>query len=180
MQAPDRKLWVGTEFGAASYDGYDFTNYQYSTHNEPIGRILSIAYDNANGIWLGGDKGLFYLQHNRVVKIATTGAPALAVEVLHTDPLGNLWIGDMHGLYKLPAKTIAKLNLSKIIQLSLRPYAGFASRVFDVDTDEAQNIYIASFDGVFKCSPNKASVLTLWKNPLPQENVRSLYRWQVV
>ncbi|MBK9531004.1 MAG: hypothetical protein IPO42_04235 [Chitinophagaceae bacterium] len=59
-QSSDRKLWTGTELGVTVYDGYSFTNYQYTVANESIGRILCITQDSLNGMWIGGDKGLFF------------------------------------------------------------------------------------------------------------------------
>lgn len=174
LQAKDRTLWIGTEFGAASYDGYNFTNYQYSTDNEPIGRILSLATDNQQGMWLGGDKGLFYLQNNRISKIATTGAPPLAIEALHTDAQGNVWIGDMNALYKLSAATIVSLKNKKEIKLMLLPFAAFKARVFDIDSDEKQQLYVASFDGVYQFVPGVSRFNQLWKNPMPANHVRSV------
>ncbi len=173
-QAKDRKLWIGTEFGASVYDGYTFTNFQYSSSNEPIGRILCIAEDKEHGIWLGGDKGLFYLKNNKLQKITPGKGPAMAVEALHTDATGNVWIGDINALYKLSAATIAKLSGNEIISIHLIPYGAFAKRVFGLASDDEQNIYIASFDAVFKVHANRNSYEVFWKNPDPVQYVRSV------
>lgn len=58
-QTTDRRLWIGSELGLSIFNGYTFSNYQFSSGNEVIGRILAIAQDSTEGVWVGGDKGLF-------------------------------------------------------------------------------------------------------------------------
>ncbi|HSN59383.1 MAG TPA: two-component regulator propeller domain-containing protein, partial [Ferruginibacter sp.] len=165
LQAKDRKLWIGTEFGASVYDGYSFTNYQYSFSNEPIGRILCLTEDSLKGIWMGGDKGLFYLKDNILQQVMPNKNISIAVEALLTDADGNVWIGDINALYKISTADIKKMNGSKESKIALVPFANFTKRVFGLAADDEQNIYIGSYDAVYKIPAGNKQYEVVWHNP---------------
>ncbi len=173
-QSRDRKLWIGTELGISVYDGYSFTNYQYTSANESIGRILCITQDSSNGIWMGGDKGLFYLKENHIEKLKLQSNKIVAVEALLTDAAGNVWAGDLSALYKITVPQIQLLHKNNTAVIDLAPFAYFTQRVFCIDEDSKQNIYIGSYDGIFKIAANANSYQTVWVNPDPYQAVRSV------
>lgn len=173
-QSSDRKLWIGTELGLTMYDGYGFTNYQYTAANESIGRILCITQDSLNGIWIGGDKGLFLVQGNAVKKIELQSRTALAVEALLTDAAGNVWAGDLNALYKINRQQIQQVYKNNRGVIDLSPFASFTKRVFCIAEDNKQHIYAGSYDGIFKIASNANSYETAWLNPDPVQPVRSV------
>ncbi|MGB5007881.1 MAG: histidine kinase [Ferruginibacter sp.] len=173
-QSSDRKLWTGTELGVTVYDGYGFTNYQYTVANESIGRILCITQDSLNGMWIGGDKGLFFVQGNAVKKVELQSRTALAVEALLTDTAGNVWAGDLNALYKINRQHMEQVHKNFPAVIDLSPFAAFTKRVFSIAADNKHNIYIGSFDGIFKIAANANSYETSWSNPDPVQPVRSV------
>lgn len=173
-QGTDRKLWIGTELGVSVYDGYQFINYQYTSGNESIGRILSIATDSSKGIWFGGDKGLFYWSNGGITRIRPTGKTILAPETLLTDAAGNVWIGDMNALYRIGANEIYKLHkpARTVIDVSLAP--AYNGRVFGLSEDNKHNIYIASYEGIYRIPAGSSAVEMAWKNHNMARPVRSV------
>lgn len=157
-------LWIGTELGVSVYDGYDFKNFQYSSGNETIGRVLCIAEDQQQNIWIGGDKGLFLLKNGTFQKITLKNQPLLAVEALLTDTNGNIWIGDLNALYKITPGQVNDVYKNPRSSFQLLPFAGFNKRVFSIATDKQQNIYTGSYDGVYKIPARTERFEAIWKN----------------
>lgn len=157
-------LWIGTELGVSVYDGYDFKNYQYSSGNETIGRVLCITEDHQQGIWIGGDKGLFLLRDGAFQKIIVKNQPPLAVEALLTDAAGNIWIGDLNALYKITTEQVNNVYKNPHSSVQLLPFAGFNKRVYSIATDKQQNIYTGSYDGVFRIPAHSNRYEMIWEN----------------
>jgi ligand-binding sensor domain-containing protein len=164
-QTTDRRLWIGTELGVSIYDGYRFSNYQYTAGHESIGRILCITQDKQHNVWLGGDKGLFLFSNDSIYKMNVKNRPTMAVEAMLTDKEGNIFLGELTALYKLsPAQIISAVkNTNALLDATI--YAGFTKRVFSIATDRQQNLYVGSFDGVFMFPANNNSYRLYWSNP---------------
>jgi len=173
-QTTNRMLWIGTELGVSRYDGYAFTNYQYTAGNESIGRILCITQDSLKGIWIGGDNGLFYFFDDSFWRINLKTRSTIAVEALLTDASGNIWLGELNALYKITPAHIQHIQSRSSNTLDLLPYADFNERVFGLATDNRQNVYISGFAGVFKIPANKNNFEVSWQNPNPYQFVRSV------
>jgi len=173
-QSSNKNLWIGTELGVSIYNGYDFINYQYSTGNESIGRVLCITQDSAMGIWIGGDKGLFYYSNGAINKVGLQSSKPPAVEALLTDASGNVWAGTIDALYKIPVAVANGFSKKIAGTIALEPFAGFTRRVFSLAADNQQNIYIGSHIGIFKINANTASSTMIWNNPDPYHYVRSV------
>lgn len=174
FQAGDRRLWIGTESGISVYDGYHFTNYQYTVGNESIGRILCITQDKVKGLWIGGDKGLYYCSNGSVRQIELQSKTILAVESLLTDEEGSIWAGDINALYKITADEVNRIRFNQVTVISLQPHASFNKRVFALAADSKQNIYAGSYDGIFRIKKNAGGYENVWTNPEPRNPVRSI------
>lgn len=172
-QTTDRRLWIGTELGVSVFDGYGFKNFQYTAENETAGRVLCITQDSMGGVWVGGDKGLFYSDGNGIGKVGLTNIQ-IAVEALLTDTRGNVWVGDLNALYKISNGLVDSVRRKLTGSLTLSPYAGFTKRVYGLAEDKENNIYVASFDGIFKMPVNTNSYSITWANPDIYKFVRSL------
>ncbi len=173
-QSADRMLWIGTELGVSRYDGYSFSNYQYTNENAYIGRILCITQDSAKGTWFGGDNGLFYFSGDSLQKITFSNRSSIAVEALLTDAEGNIWIGELNALYKISAKQIRERSKTPLQNLNAIPHANFKMRVFGMSLDNQQNLYVSTYDGVFKFPKNGKTFEVTWTNPDPFKYVRSV------
>lgn len=173
-QTTDRRLWIGSELGLSVFNGYTFSNYQFSSDNEVIGRILAIAQDSTEGVWVGGDKGLFYFRNDSLHKIDFGKGPSLAIESLLTDSKGNLWVGDLHFVYCINPQQAWQMVASASIKISAEPFAGLKERAFGLAKDRVGNVYMASHGGVYLFHPEKNSYTLLWKNPDVNNYVRSV------
>lgn len=173
-QSVDRQLWIGSELGVSNYNGYSFRNFQYTSANENIGRILAITQDSAKNIWVGGDKGLFLLKNDSFTKIEFKGRPGLAIESLLTDADGNLWVGDIIFLYKVTSAQAKKIADQPTSDISVEPFAGLKERAFCLTLDRLNNVYMASHGGVFQFAPKQNSYKLLWQNPDVNNYVESV------
>lgn len=173
-QSNDRMLWIGTELGASRYDGYSFINYQYTTTNESVGRVLCITQDSVGGMWIGGDKGLFYESDGQILRINLRSRPTVAVEALLTDAAGNVWVGELNALYKLTPGHIRSIRQQQLSTIDLAPHANFTKRVFGLAVDNKQAVYASSFDGIFKLQAQTNTFDITWANPDPNNFVRSV------
>jgi ligand-binding sensor domain-containing protein/anti-sigma regulatory factor (Ser/Thr protein kinase) len=173
-QSQNKNLWIGTELGVSIYNGYDFINYQYTAGNESIGRVLCITQDSALGIWIGGDKGLFYCRNGSINKVGLQSNAAWAIEALLTDANGNVWAGAIDALYKITAPIAAGFSKHRPGSIALSPFAAFTKRVFSLAADDRQNIYIGSHNGLFKITAHTNDCKMIWTNPDPHHFVRSV------
>ncbi|MES2775144.1 MAG: histidine kinase [Bacteroidota bacterium] len=173
-QTSNRMLWVGTELGVSVFDGYGFTNYQYTSANESVGRVLCITEDSLGAVWIGGDKGLFYFTNDSIYQVGLRNKTMLAVEALLTDASGNVWVGDLNGLYKITERQILQVYKNHLATIPISPFGLVNKRIFGLCTDNKQNVYAASFDGIFKMPYNLNTYEKIWANPDPYNYVRSV------
>jgi ligand-binding sensor domain-containing protein len=173
-QHQNRQLFIGTELGVSIYNGYDFTNIQYSNNKEQVGRILAITSDSSGGTWMGGDNGLFYFSKNGIKKITIAGRSSIAIECLTTDAAGTVWIGEVAGLYQVDKKLILALYNTNTAILHTKVFKGFTKRVFGLQTDRYLNVYACSYEGVFLFRKGASGAETIWQNPTPLNYVRSV------
>ncbi len=173
-QHASRRLWIGTELGVSIYNGYDFTNIQYSSSNVLVGRVLAIASDQAGGTWIGGDNGLFYAWKDGIKKITIAGRTSFAVECISTDAAGNVWVGEINGLYRIDAGSINTFYESPAATMPGDVYGKFNKRVYALHTDRFLNLYVAGFDGVFMFPNKSRNAQLIWQNPDQGNYVRSV------
>jgi len=105
-------LWVGTANGGlARYrpESDDFVTYNSKNSALSPGGVRAIAGDDADGLWIGTDKGLDYMAgvaepaHARITHYRHDDAdpaspPGGAVRALYVDPHGTLWAAALKGL----------------------------------------------------------------------------------
>ncbi len=169
-----RRLWIGTELGISIYNGYDFTNIQYSSSNALVGRILAIASDDIGGTWIGGDNGLFYFWKNGIKKINIAGRTSFAIECISTDAAGNIWLGEINGLYRINAAQVKTFYETPASTIPGNFYGNFNKRVYALHSDRLLNLYVAGFEGVFLLRKNSPGAEEIWHNQDQSNYVRSV------
>lgn len=114
-------LWMGTNAGVKSYDGYRFTSYQNgikTPHILPNNAILSLAEDKANNLWIGTRNGLVCMdkQHGRFKTYHLEGERSREIYTLYTSYDGILWIGTDDGImtYNPQTKTFLRYKSKNI------------------------------------------------------------------
>ena len=96
-------MWVGTNSGIKSYDGYTVKTYKsdaYSLGILPNNTIRSITEDNQDNLWLGTRNGLVKM-NKRTGIFKTYNLPAenqRIIYTLFTSKDGTVWIGTDGGL----------------------------------------------------------------------------------
>jgi len=94
IAAHDGSLWIGTEgSGLIRYSNGIFHAYG-AADGLTDSFVRAIAEDRSGTIWVGTNNGLFQVAGDRAVRLDGTPAlPAIAVNAIHQDSAGRLWIG---------------------------------------------------------------------------------------
>lgn len=96
-------LWIGTNNGLKSYDGYQVRTYRsdaYSPHLLPNNTVRSLAEDKNDRLWVGTRNGLLRVDL-RTGQFTTFHLPdedQRIIYSLYVDPQGRLWVGTDGGL----------------------------------------------------------------------------------
>ena len=103
-------LWIGTNNGLKSYDGYQVRTYRsdaYSPHLLPNNTVRSLAEDKDNRLWVGTRNGLLRLdlRTGAVTTFHLPGEDQRIIYSLYVDPQGQLWVGTDGGLSVFDRKT---------------------------------------------------------------------------
>lgn len=103
-------MWVGTNAGVKSYDGYHVRTYKTNAYQPgilPNNTIRSIAEDHQDNLWLGTRNGLVRM-NKRTGKFKTFFLPDESQRIIYTlfvSKDGTLWIGTDGGLSYFNYKT---------------------------------------------------------------------------
>lgn len=139
-QTTDGYLWLGTDEGLASFDGYEFTIYNQDNGDLPANSVTALAASHNGGLWIGTPNGLT-LYRNKQFRTFTTkqGLPDNAVTGLFEDHEGTLWI--VAGVYLSRYKDGTFVNFApgRDIPFTL---------VRTVCEDRQHHLWIAGFSGV--------------------------------
>jgi ligand-binding sensor domain-containing protein/signal transduction histidine kinase len=101
LRTRDGYLWVGTEAGAARFDGVRFTVFDHGNTKEFKGSVIkALLEDRAGNLWLGADTGGLNLYRAGRFSFFTTkdGLPNDQVGALVEDREGAIWIATYGGL----------------------------------------------------------------------------------
>ena len=103
-------LWIGTNNGLKSYDGYQVRTYRsdaYSPHLLPNNTVRSLAEDKDDRLWVGTRNGLlrFDLRTGQVTTFHLPDENQRIIYALYVDPQGRVWVGTDGGLSVYDEKT---------------------------------------------------------------------------
>ena len=103
-------MWVGTNAGVKSYDGYHVRTYKTNAYQPgilPNNTIRSIAEDHEDNLWLGTRNGLVRM-NKRTGEFKTFFLPEASQRIIYTlfvSKDGTLWIGTDEGISFFNPKT---------------------------------------------------------------------------
>ena len=108
-------LWMGTNSGVKSYDGYRFTSYRSDAKTPdvlPSNSVLSMVEDKENNLWIGTRNGLVCMdkKHGRFTTYHLQGERSREIYALFTSSDGTLWIGTDDGITTFNPETKTFLN----------------------------------------------------------------------
>lgn len=99
--APDGKVWVGTDFGLASFDGQQWNVFQTSNSGIAGNDIRSITTDSSGNLWVGTFNngvcrydGILWTHFNTF----NSPLPDNYVRTMMIDPQNRKWFGTIGGL----------------------------------------------------------------------------------
>ena len=133
-------MWVGTDQGLRSFDGYSFKTYRNNAYTPgilPNNYVRSMTEDQHDGLWIGTRDGLARFDRRRgsFKTYHLRGDQARLINTLYTDKSGTVWAGTNAGVSRYNAKTddFIDINLS----------AG----VISFAEDARGNLYIGTWEG---------------------------------
>lgn len=153
---------------------------------EEVSGFMCYMVDNNGIVWLGFEKGLYALKHNKLVACKVISKKELNLRPVQIvkDRYGYYWIGDFsYGLYRMKLDNTHKeeiiLDSVKVYQ-SLKPDSAFVTAwVQDMLLDHEGNLWMSSlYSGVYKLKINHDGVVDAHlyssRNGLSSNNVTQI------
>jgi len=162
----DNFLWVSTRGGLSRFDGQNFNTFSGDSNNPHMinSNLISTSYVSKDGqIWIGGNDGLYLLDHatNSFTYFTLEETPDRVVSVSSIVDIkacpGKLLIGSNgYGLYVLDKKT---LSLDKTMTETFQNTCGI-DYVNGIINDEYGNLWIHSHHWISIFDPKEKKVIT--------------------
>jgi ligand-binding sensor domain-containing protein len=93
------RIWEGNPQGVLLYnkesDRFEHVHYQ----GELLGHTYAFAEDKVGGLWIGGDKGLYYRDASAQISRIPIHSAGVHIKALVREPDGRLWMGTDAGLF---------------------------------------------------------------------------------
>ena len=137
-------MWVGTDQGVRSYDGYRFRAYRSDAYTPgilPNNYVNEMTVDQNDGLWIGTRDGLVRYDRRRGMfrTYHLRGEQARTINALFTSADGTVWAGTNSGVARYDAEKddFIDINMSEGVRA--------------LAEDKAGNIYIGTWEaGLFR------------------------------
>ena len=173
-------IWIGSDFGLKSYDGYRFTSYRSDANTPnilPNNLVLSLAEGTDDCLWIGTQEGLVKMDKRKGVfhLINMPSGQDKMVYSLCTTHDGTLWMGNNNGVsrYDETKRTFYTYNSKNTIVIDKTghrsPLGNISVKSFAEDKDG--QIYIGTWEqDLYRLDPKKNILYryNLWK---PEEKI---------
>ncbi|KYG05887.1 hypothetical protein BE21_37940 [Sorangium cellulosum] len=171
---PGGRLWIGTQNGAASYDGRRFTPLPLPT-NGGSSWVQGIAVGQDGAVWFGMMTGqVIRYAEGRFTRFgAAEGLTAeKPIRTLLEAPTGQgraLWVGTIDGLYRLDGERWARVDLGPGFE-----HPDVRSLHAATIPGGAQGLWAGTGDGLFRCDARGCARFASTADGLPSNVVMSL------
>jgi ligand-binding sensor domain-containing protein/AraC-like DNA-binding protein len=133
-------MWVGTDQGVRSFDGYRFRIYRsdaYSPGILPNNYVRSMTADHKDGLWIGTRDGLVHYDRRRGIfkTYHLRNENARLINALFTTRDGTVWVGTNAGVSRYDAE---KDDFTSI---------NMPQGAFSFAEDAHSNLYIGTWEG---------------------------------
>lgn len=143
IEDDNQNIWIGSEYGVARYSENGVSHLLAGkglTHNH----IAAICEDHEGSVWLGTYYGgLNRLRDGTFTNYTTlNGLPHNTIHAIYQTPDSTIWVGTESdvGYYKQRVFNILSQQFPELERV----------RVRDVFMDSFQNLWIASYDGLYR------------------------------
>ncbi len=135
----------------------------------PVTNVNDIAFDKEGSLWIGTYRhGLFRLKEGKFTNYTyQDGLSTLAVGSICEVKKGVFWVGMNDGIINIIDQNQNNKITKYIPQTPLAEW-----RVYNINTDQEQNIWICTFRGLIKVTPQGQEFFFNEKNGLPDDGVR--------
>lgn len=170
-------IWLGTNSGVKSYDGYRFTTFRSDAQSPdilPNNQVLSMTEDNNNCLWIGTKNGLVCMDKKygsfRIFHLE--GDSQREIYTLFTSRDGKIWIGTDAGVTTYDHATKRFQSLSKagvtVVEPDGKRHPLVHINVKSFVEDSRGALYIGTWDdGYYRLDRQKK---TLYKYSISNES----------
>ncbi len=119
QETSDGAIWIGTnKQGVFRQTAESVTNYT-TRDGLPVNHGWCFHEDRSHTLWLGTEEGLCFLSDHQFHTITTAdGLDENVINSLLSDDHGNLWIGGLKGIYRIPQTELTRFVRGEIDQLN--------------------------------------------------------------
>lgn len=160
-------MWVGTDQGVRSFDGYRFRTYRsdaYSPGILPNNYVRSMTADHEDGLWIGTRDGLVHYDRRRGIfkTYHLRNENARLINALFTTSDGTVWVGTNAGVSRYDAE---KDDFTGI---------NMPQGVISFAEDAHGNLYIGTWEGGLLRLDKKSGNMVGYPRLSNRNTVRSL------
>jgi signal transduction histidine kinase/ligand-binding sensor domain-containing protein len=142
-QTPDGFLWVGTLNGLVRFDGLSFRSFNKDGPPEMQDAIHRLICDNADGLWISTDTGLFHYRSGHFTHISFQGKMRYEIEAqAESRRDGGVWI-----------YSEGKLARTRGDRLEVEPFPQVAKPPYDMEEGLDGTLWITDGESIFAMPP---------------------------
>lgn len=149
-------MWIATEHGLSSFDGYEFTNYRSIANTDINFQIIQINcfhdFPDFPGFLIGTINGIiqFNALKQRFQYFALEG---YEIYKMYTDHLNTIWVCSDRGLYKLNP-SVGKQSLKRVM----------TEPIYNITQDNEYNYIIASKKDILLAKEKNLEISVILSN----------------
>jgi ligand-binding sensor domain-containing protein/signal transduction histidine kinase len=165
MEDRNHAIWIGSENGIVRYN-QDGVSYLDANSGLSNGHVTSFCEDHEGSVWMGTYYGgLNRLRDGAFTNFTeTNGLPHSTIHCIFQAKDSTVWIGTESNVAQFKNGVFTKLSLPQLMN----------ARVRDIRSDSENNLWIATYEGLFGYKNKKLKKYTV-TDGLANEQVRVIF-----